>query len=405
MQLHKWHTNSRELHELLNKEGILSNANFEISDVENTALKVLGMAWDNSRDLLYFDIRSLLSFLSKPIETKRFILQVLGRIFDPIGILGPFTVRIKLLIQKIWASHIDWDDPLPEDLISLWRKWCEELHQISKFKIPRHYFFESLCSDIRNLELHCFSDASTAACGTVAYLRFKTNDKEIRTTLIASKNRVAPLKILTLPKLELMGALLSAKLGNNIVRILNSNIPCYFWTDSSITYFWIKKQPDAFKPFVKNRVQDIQKLTSPNNWGHCRSCDNPADLVSRGAKISKLINETLWTQGSPWLRLSPDHWPKLFHEKIVEESQLEYRKQSLETHELEYIVENREDPVDLFKYSDLEKLLRVTAWTMRFIAKLRKSSNMQGALITEELQKADNLLIRCEQKRHFGEEF
>ncbi|XP_054711322.1 uncharacterized protein LOC129220912 [Uloborus diversus] len=384
MQLHKWHTNSRELHELWKKEGIISNANFQISDAENTSLKVLGMAWDNSRDLLYFDIRSLLSFLSKPIETKRFILQVLGRIFDPIGILGPFTVRIKLLIQKIWASHIDWDEPLPEDLISLWRK-C-------------------LCLDIGNIELHCFSDASTVAYGTVAYLRFKTNDKEIQTTFIASKNRVTPLKILTLPRLELMGALLSAKLGNNIVRILNLNIPCYFWTDSSITYFWIKKQPDAFKPFVKNRVQDIQKLTSPNNWGHCRSCDNPADLVSRGAKISKLINEPLWTQGPPWLRLSPDHWPKLIHEKIVEESQLEYRKKSLETHELECIVENREDPVDLSKYSDLEKLLMVTAWTKRFIAKLRKSSNIQGALITEELQEAENLLIRCEQKRHFGEE-
>ncbi|GFY72175.1 integrase catalytic domain-containing protein [Trichonephila inaurata madagascariensis] len=160
-------------------------------------------------------------------------------------------------------------------------------------QLPSVYRFTRVLfvNNFKTLELHLFSDASTKAYGTVAYLRVTSSNKEILTSFVASKNRIAPLKTLTLPRLELMGALLSARLSSNILKALKLDIPCFFWTDSKITYFWVRGQPERFKPFIKNRIQEIQKLTSPSNWHHCTGIQNPADIVSRGVKISRLLND------------------------------------------------------------------------------------------------------------------
>ncbi|GFY79061.1 integrase catalytic domain-containing protein [Trichonephila inaurata madagascariensis] len=266
ISVHKWQTNSKSLHKAWQDKGVISDENphFETFEKDNLPFKVLGIAW-NSKDFLYFDIKGLIDLVSKRIGTKEFILQVLGRIFDPIGFLGPFTLRIKHLMQKIWLLGVEWDESLPEDIISLWAAWCEEVPQLTNFSIPRSYFSDPLVNNFKTLELHLFSDASTKAYGTIAYLRVTSYNIGILTSFVASKNRIAPLKNLTLPRLELMGALLSARLSSNILKALKLDIPCFFWTDSKITYFGVREQPERFKPFIKNR---IQKFTSPSNWHH-----------------------------------------------------------------------------------------------------------------------------------------
>ncbi|GFS41146.1 uncharacterized protein TNIN_66531 [Trichonephila inaurata madagascariensis] len=130
-----------------------------------------------------------------------------GRIFDPIGFLGSFALRIKYLMQKVWLLDVEWDESLPDDINSLWADWCEEVPQLTDFSIPRCYFSDLLVNNFKTLELHLFSDASTKAYGTVSY-RVTSSNKEILTSFVASKNRIAPLKTLTLSRLELMGALL-----------------------------------------------------------------------------------------------------------------------------------------------------------------------------------------------------
>ncbi|GFY74539.1 integrase catalytic domain-containing protein [Trichonephila inaurata madagascariensis] len=85
-----------------------------------------------------------------------------------------------------------------------------------------------------------------------------------------------------------------ARLSSNILKALRIDIPCFFRTDSKITYFWFRGQPERFKPFIKNRIQQIQKLTSTSNWHHCPGIQNPPDIVSRGEKISRLLNDTSW---------------------------------------------------------------------------------------------------------------
>ncbi|GFY40425.1 integrase catalytic domain-containing protein [Trichonephila inaurata madagascariensis] len=157
-----------------------------------------------------------------------------------------------------------------------------------------------------------------------------------------------------------MGALLSARLSSNILKALKLNIPCFFWTDSKITYFWVRGQPERFKPFIKNRIQEIQKLTSPSNWHHCLGTQNPADIVSRRVKISRLLNNTSWLQGPEWLRLPPEFWPESKNEDSPNSPDLEYRK-SNDIVQHECIIEERKSLFDISKYSNLEKVLRITA--------------------------------------------
>ncbi|GFT06592.1 integrase catalytic domain-containing protein [Trichonephila clavipes] len=206
ISLHKWQTNSKSLHKAWQNKGVISDENphFETFEKDNLPYKVLGVAWKSREDFLYFDNKGLIDFVSKRIDTKRFILQVLGRIFDPIGFLGPFTLGIKHLMQKVWLLGVEWDESLPDDIISLWADWCEEFPQLTDFSIPRCYFSDPLVNNFKTLELHLFSDASTKAYETVAYLRV-TSNKEILTSFVASKNRIAPLKTFDAPKIGING--------------------------------------------------------------------------------------------------------------------------------------------------------------------------------------------------------
>ncbi|GFW03848.1 uncharacterized protein TNCV_2049641 [Trichonephila clavipes] len=219
MDLRKWRTNSSELNQRL------KNLNFEVDEHKeslNTLLasKVLGVGWNEKSDTFYFDSSDLGTFLSKRINTKRYLLQAAGRLFDPVGIIGPYTIRIKCLIQEIWCLGLDWDDKFPKQLEVSWNKWCNEIHYLSEIKIPRYYFQNFLPSNANTIQLHCFSDASKKAYGTVTYLRIELNDGNIISSFVASKGRVAPLKTLSIPRLELMGALLSARLSDKIATAL-----------------------------------------------------------------------------------------------------------------------------------------------------------------------------------------
>ncbi|GFV49685.1 uncharacterized protein TNCV_4042591 [Trichonephila clavipes] len=210
MDLRKWRTNSSELNQRL------KNLNFEVDEHKESlnaliASKVLGVGWNEKSDTFYFDFIDLGTFLSKRINTKRYLLQTTGRLFDPVGFIGPYTIQIKCLIQEIWCLGLDWDNKLPKQLEVSWNKWCNEIHFLSKINIPRYYFQNFLPSNATTIQFHCFSDVSKKAYGTVTYLRIELNNGNIISSFVASKGRVAPLKTLSIPRLELMGALFIAR--------------------------------------------------------------------------------------------------------------------------------------------------------------------------------------------------
>lgn len=404
MQVHKWQTNSRQLEKMWVREGIVSKESLEVFETSALPVKVLGIGWDKRDDSLYFDVGNLLTFLSKRCDTKRFLLQAVGRIFDPAGFLSPFVLRVKFMIQEIWQLALEWDEKLPNNLITEWHKWCDEISNISNLKIPRYYLSDSNEDDpVKHFELHFFSDASQKAFGTVVYLRILFASGYIRTVFVASKTRVAPLKSLTLPRLELMAALLSAKLSSRVIRALKLNATCYYWVDSTIALFWIKGTAKEFKPFVENRVEEIRKLTEPSDWYYCPGIENPADLASRGANVSELRDNSTWFEGPKWLSMTSKSWPTQEKVTITDPDIAEYRKKTSNIHQ-NLCTLSEDKLLDMSRYSSLLRLLRVTAWIMRFIHNSRNTVRRNGTLNSEELLLAEEFWVRYTQREFYDSE-
>ncbi|GFY39991.1 integrase catalytic domain-containing protein [Trichonephila inaurata madagascariensis] len=265
--------------------------------------KVLGLVWNVNNDSLAIDTSHTQILKVKDINpSKRSMLSTCGMLFDPLGMLSPFTVRLKLLLQNTWERDLKWDDPLPMDIQDTFQSWIDEVDTIPQISLPRNYFSNV---ETKMAEIHIFSDASQKAYGCVAYFRKGTND-DIFTSFIMAKCRLAPLKKLSLARLELMGALVSARLAeylsNSFPWITSDNI--FFWSDSQIILHWIQGDPLRWKEFVRNRVREIQEKSDPNHWNYCRGKTNPADKLTRGLSIYALVKDEVWWRGPDWLSSS-----------------------------------------------------------------------------------------------------
>ncbi|XP_055924458.1 uncharacterized protein LOC129956555 [Argiope bruennichi] len=298
MNLRKWISNDCDLMKQWQTEHF---DHLNINDFVNQPHRVLGLSWSPQNDYVSLNLKGLLDFLLKRKNTKRFLLMAAGRIFDPMGFVSPFTIRFKILFQEIWQGKTDWDEELLPDVNEKFEQWCSEASSLGKLQIPR-YVLECDSENPPEYEIHTFSDSSIKAYGAVSYLRLKTPNK-ICVYLLASKCRVAPLKPLSLPRLELMGALLAARLAKEVSRVLSEKIPAtnHFWTDSTIALSWIQGSSSRWKVFVANRVKEIQSLTNKDTWHHCPGKDNPSDLLTRGISADSLLNCEKWWKGPSFL--------------------------------------------------------------------------------------------------------
>ena len=170
--------------------------------------------------------------------------------------------------------------------------------------IPRYYFSkQSTCT---SFELHGFCDASEAAYAAVVYFRTLDSKGNPHVSLITSKTKVAPIKRLTIPRLELCGAHLLARLLHHIQRIFNVPIKdVHAWTDSTIVLGWIVGDPRRFKTFVGNRVSELIDYVPPECWRHVDGVDKPSDCASQGLLPSELLKHDLWWNGPKWLLRNP----------------------------------------------------------------------------------------------------
>ena len=198
---------------------------------------------------------------------------------------------------------------LSRSLKDRWEKWLKDFSEAKVVTVER-YASEHEASLIPTEQakywLHGFGDASKRAYCAVIYLVTIVNDKAY-VKLIASKTRVAPIKELTIPRLELMAARILAQLMHAVRKALETEYSfegTRYWTDSKTTLCWIRNAAD-WKQFVQHRVNEILRLSGKHDWGHCPGKDNPADIGSRGVLISELKNSSLWWSGPEWLKGNP----------------------------------------------------------------------------------------------------
>ena len=396
----KWRTNDPVLAKLMREEGAT------LENLENG--KVLGIPWYENEDMLVIRLCDSIPDIDETEKvTKRLILKTVASFYDPPGWIQPAVIKLKILFQEAWKLDLDWDSEVPEELSTAWRNVIADLKTLNTIRIPRCYCTNDESNPIVSVDLHGFSDASSTAYGACVYLKFTLEDGEVKTSLVASKSRVAPLKnSQTIPRLELMGNVVLARLIEAVCSALKEEvridrIHCH--TDSKISLSWIKAVHKEFQVFVENRVNETRRKVPPEHWSYVRTDQNPADLLTRADNNG--LNEKLWWEGPEFLKTANAYTSN--SSEPGEDDLIEFEKEVKVRKQPTLLVSAEESPsvdnvMDIDKYGDMLRLLRVTSYVMRFIENLKKKVKKTELCLTkyptaEEMKRAQDMWVRANQ--------
>ncbi|XP_075157895.1 uncharacterized protein LOC142231162 [Haematobia irritans] len=392
--IRKWISNRKAILHGLPEDRLLYSDFLEFED--RSSAKTLGIRWNALSDEFYFTAIPLPEHLP---YTKREVLSQISKIFDPAGWLSPIVITAKIIMQKIWMERTDWDSLISTETQTMWKNFQGDYPLIEKIRIPRWVSF----SPEADIEFHGFSDASEKAYSAALYIRM-TYPNAISTRLISSKTKVAPLKTLSIPRLELCGASLLAEMIDNLIPHFDiQKYTIYCWTDSTIVLSWLAKPPCVWTTFVANRVSKITHVVDPSRWFHVNSKENPADIASRGTSPQELSRCKLWWEGPTWLSESSRTWPKIPKE-VVGDTDCE--RKSVQVH-FSYF----KDFLDiLHRFSSFPRAMRVISYVYRFYLgthpKYRSNYKRDSASITAaEILFVRKKLIIVTQKAYYANEY
>ena len=387
--------------------------------------KVLGIQWNLLEDTFRFRNFQPVREAAGDKITKREVASQLAKIFDPLGLLSPFTIKARILFQKIWmASEVkEWDDELSEEDRDEWDNWSLEVGALDDYRVSRCVF---PYDKPKAVELHCFADASPFAYCAAVYVRVLYENGGISCDLLMAKSRVAPINPKhTLPRLELLAALIAARLGVYVNKCWKTNHPIFCYSDSAITLHWIRQDPTKWKVFVARRVEEIQKLVPNSQWKHIPGQNNPADLGTRGISVYDFKDSKLWTFGPSWLTLPRSHWPHMpdpaLQPDFQEMSQQEAKKQHtlaimqhvsaiqdelnvIDTEDVTQMPDLRYkiSKILIEKFSNFMTLLRVTVFVLRIFD--RSMRHKELFVRSSDYNKAIIFLCKYVQSVHLSEE-
>ncbi|XP_043485170.1 uncharacterized protein LOC122513008 [Leptopilina heterotoma] len=385
-------TNSSEVRASLNAE-FLAPTNEKLTIFGENYTRVLGVNWTPEIDCFFFSTEFLKSTEEVTRDTKgltkRTLLKMLMSLFDPLGLLAPLTIRGKIILQDIWREGTKWDEEVTEDTAKSWATWIEDLQQAEHLRIPRHY--AGLIDRLQNVQLHVFCDASIQAFAAVAYLRLQEEDK-VQTALVMAKTRVAPIKLLTVPRLELQSAVMATRLAEFIQQEHNIVFDkTIFWPDSQTALGWIQSDARKYQPFVAHRIAEILDKSSPTDWRWVPTELNVADDATRSKKQETLHNTSRWFQGPEFLRQPESEWPQ---PKTLDRQSAEITGEMKKEH---CFITHVEVPIiDSSCFSSWLRITRVAAWMLRFIDRCRKRplSTSSSELTGLEMRRAEHYVIR-----------
>ncbi|XP_059221542.1 uncharacterized protein LOC131996109 [Stomoxys calcitrans] len=390
-QLRKWTSNEKEILNGLPRNHLFNEQFLEFGD--KSLVKILGIRWNAVSDSFYFLTEKL---AHKESFTKREVLSVIARLFDPLGWLSPIIIRAKVIMQMMWLDDIEWDDPIKPLSLLKWKSFIANYGEIDKINISRWINYSPHCK----LEFHGFSDSSEVAYAAVLYTRVEI-EGNVFTRLLVAKSKVAPIKKMSVPRLELCGALLLAELADSVLpQICVQPCTVFPWSDSTIVLSWFRKPSYSWTTFVANRVSIIHEKVG-SDWGHVGTSDNPADLATRGLTPLELNGCDLWWQGPPWLREDRAYWPTT---PQIPDTSLETR--SVQVH----IARSSELEDVLDRFSCLCRALHVVAYIFRFFNGIYPSHKHNARprsvkLSSDELAHARNRLMSMSQRIFFPAEY
>ncbi|XP_062708649.1 uncharacterized protein LOC134288292 [Aedes albopictus] len=404
-QLRNWLSNSSKVLRGLNEEDPKANKNLCLSSADSSD-RVLGMLWQTAEDELRFsmtmkeEVQLVIDSQKRP--TKRQILRCLMGVFDPLGLLSVFLVHGKILLQDVWRSGLQWDETVSEELFDRWIRWTSQFPKVGALRIPRCYFEGATVRKYEQLQLHVFVDASEAAFSAVAYFRVVNDQGEPECSIVAAKTKVAPLKPLSIPRLELQAAVLGSRLLSSVQENHSVKVRQRFlWSDSATVLAWLRADHRRYKQYVACRIGELLSATDIAEWRWVPSKLNPADAATKWGKNACPDVSDEWFKGPQFLRLSEENWPKQIHHSIQPEEELRPC----------FVIQEsiaQQTILDFTRFSKWRRLLGAMAYVHRFVDNCRRKwrgEQLQLLFLSQdELKKAKNSLMRIVQCQEFPDE-
>ena len=383
MTLHKFSSNLTSLKEHLDPS--------QLSEAKTT--KVLGQIWDIESDHLCFNFSDFETTITKDPCTKRQFLSQAGQLYDPLGLISPLIFEVKLIFQQLWRLEIGWDTPIPTELNERWNQFKSQLPLLKDFLLPRCFFSNN---HVQKHDLVTFCDASINGYACVSYLLTTFTDGSKQASFVMSKTRIKPIKALSsdeqvsIVRMELLAMLIGVRLSKHIQEALQDKLSldsCYFFTDSAINFFRLKKGFATYKPWVANRLKEILTHTSAACWFHVPTDINIADISSRGVTdFTEFLSNENWLHGpkflyeeKDWTSLSKINSSKVDHSGIPD-------CELTPTTKLSKIKPVGTSPFISFlcnRYSSWKKTVRLTAYILRFAKRSHFKFRFKKLSVTE----------------------
>ncbi|XP_022787689.1 uncharacterized protein LOC111327715 [Stylophora pistillata] len=360
-------------------------ANVNIEESELPCMKALGVQWNAETDMFTFKLNPP----QDVVYTKRGFLKKLAMLFDPLHMLAPFTVRARMAMQETWLLGLGWDDEFPSNLKKMCQEWFSQLPELSGIQVPRCYHVAEKI--VEDASIHTMVDASLLAYAAVSYARHKYEEGEVTVRFTAAKAKIAPMKATSVPRLELMAAVLGLRLARKVSELLQ--IPfenCTLWTDK------------------------IHQKSSPRQWRDVPTDLNCADDATRRLHAKVLTGEQCWFRGTEFQSEHEDAWPQ--GKCTVLEERSEKCLAEIVKPKMTFAIEISQPLMNPLKYSSWNRLRGVTAWVRHFAdLLLAKVKNKQGepldvvtrsrlTLTPTEIDRGGKLWVKQAREERFPEE-
>ncbi len=404
MEMLKWITNSEFVRKSIPEERRAGSPDLNVT--EDPVERILGIFWASHTDRLIFKLNlpkldiNIVNGSKRP--TKRDALKMAMSLFDPLGLIAHYTIRVKILIQDIWKTKTDWDEEINDACWSKWKCWISQLMDVNNIFLPRCY--SPKMPQAKEINLHIFTDSSEQAYSMVAYIQV-VYETGIEVSFVIGKANVAPVKTQSMPRLELQGALMGTRVAMTIRDEMDLDFTSTtFWTDSRIVLCWIRSSTRNFKIFVSSRVGEILESSDVSQWRWVPTKENPSDDATRDKLTTDLSSTARWLRGPDFLQLGPEGYPVEITgkgEEAITDADLEIKKQVI------CVINAQSSVLNYKKYSCYLKLIRIQAWILKWKKKISAKKNGEVYTIylsVGDMKHSELLLLKKSQEEKYGPE-